>query len=331
MLVSVTIVFAPYLYFYFFEQQLSDRLADVSPLYKNHEFSRDLSRWVHQFKMAFGGILVYPDRISWQMETLAPMCMAITGALFGAGLIVLLARFLSVGAATVLIAILVDNILGSALLESPPSYYHVFIAIVFVMYVVAIPIELLWDMATKMHSKPLKTMLVGGLIVLTGSAVLEEAWPFIRYSLPQREVYGVQQPNYRAHTLIARYTLKHRERRFVAASKPNNFYEFHNSSIAIMYGEFSERFELLSDLNLYLPIRPGSQARDTSFFFTDFEDLKKLKALYPQGMLEGFRCADGEQAISVYTVSSAEIERAWLEESGKETSPYLSAFRLTPS
>ena len=331
MVLSATIVFGPYLYFYFFEQELTNLLSNMSPLYRNHQFSTDVSLWLHQFKMAFGGILVYPDRVSWPMETVAPICMAITGALFGAGLIFLLTRVRSVGAATVLVAILVDNILGSAFLEYPPSYYHVFIMIVFVMYIVAIPIELLWDMATKIHSPMLKKMLIGGLLVLTSSAVVEEAWPFIRYSLPHRELYGDPQPNYRAHSLIARYMLKHRDRRFVAASRPGNFYEFHNSTIAIMYGEFSERFELLTDLNLYLPIRPGPKSRDTSFFFTDFEDLKKLKALYPQGVLEGFACADGEQFISVYTVSGAEIERIWAEESGKTSSPYLSAFQLSPS
>lgn len=331
MVVSATIVFGPYLYFYLFEQELTNLLSNMSPLYRNHQFSTDISLWLHQFKMAFGGILVYPDRISWPMETLAPICLAITGALFGAGLVFVVTRFRSVGAATALIAIVVDNTLGSAFLEYPPSYYHVFIVIVFVMYIAAIPLEVLWETATRVQTRSLKNIVSGGLMVLSIGAVVEEASPFIQYSLPKRELYGVPQPNYRAHSLIARYMLKHRDRRFVAASKPGNFYEFHNSSIAITYGEFSERFELLRDLNLYLPLRPGPKNRDTSFFFTDFEDFKKLKVLYPQGMLEGFACADGEQFISVYTVSGEEIQRAWLEESPRKASPYLSAFQLTPS
>lgn len=331
MIVAGAVVFGPYAHFYLYEQHLTARLVDSSPLLSEGRFSSDLGLWLHQFKRAFGGFIVYPDRISWEMEALAPVCVALTSGLFGAGLVILVSRFRSVGAVMALSVIVVDTTLGSALLEAPPSYYHVFVAIIFVMYVVAIPIECLWRLALGVRIRAIRSALTICAVCVTFAAVVEEVWPFVRYSTPTHTRHGVPQPKYNAHSLMARYTLQHRERRFFAVSRPGNTYEFFNATIRLFYGAFSERFELFSDVDDYLPIRPGEIARDTSFFIDNFDDLNKVRAAYPRGMLESFTYAYGEGSIMVYTVPGAEIERVWAQESVQPSARLLRRFEVGES
>jgi hypothetical protein len=331
MVVAGAVVFGPYVHFYLYEQLLSARLFDSSPLLQGGRLSTDLHLWAHQLTRAFGGFIIYPDRISWEMETLVPVCAALTSGLFCAGLVILVSRIRSIGAAMALIVIAVDTLLGSALLEEPPSYYHVFVAIIFAMYVVAIPIEWLWQIALTVRYRIAKTVLVSCAVCIAGAAVVEEVWPFIRYSMPSQDSHGVPQPKYNAHSLMARYTLQHRERRFVAVSRPGNNYEFHNATIRLFYGAFSERFELFSDVYDYLPVRPGGITRDISFFIDNVEDLNRVRSIYPQGTLESFVYAYGESSIMVYTVPGAEVDHVWADDTTQPNARLLARFNLAPS
>ena len=331
MVVSAGIVFSPYALFYLSEEHLSSNLAVTSPLFANYQFSRDPALWFNQFRRAFGGFLVYSDRVSWNMEELAPVCLAWTGALFGVGCVILLGRIRSVGAATVLITIVVDTILGSAFLEAPPSYYHVLVAITLAMYIVAIPLEYLWELASKLKVRLVSWALTGAIGALAVAAVVEEAWPFIKYSMPVARISGAPQPRYDTHSFMARYLLKHRERLFIAAPRPENPYEFHSATIALLYGDFSDRYELLSDLRHYLPVRPGLVPRDTTFFIDNVEDLRLVRSLYPNGLLESFTFSDGQRSIMAYTAPKDDIERGWREHRARADSPYLELFKLNAS
>lgn len=219
MALAGAVVFGPYIHFYLYDQHLTARLFESSPLLQGERLSSDTHLWVHHLKRAFGGFIIYPDRISWEMETLVPICAALTSGLFGTGLVILVSRIRSLGAAMALIVITVDTLLGSALLEEPPSYYHVFVAIIFAMYVVAIPIEWFWQIALTPRSRIARSVLVSCAICIAGASVVEEVWPFIRYSMTTHDSHGVPQPKYNAHSLMARYTLQHRERRFIAVSR----------------------------------------------------------------------------------------------------------------
>jgi hypothetical protein len=331
MVVAGVIVFGPYAHFYLNEQHLTARLFESSPLLRDGQLSTDWQLWVTQFKRAFGGFLVYPDRISWEMESLVPVCAALTSGLFGAGLIILLCRMRSMGAAMALTVVIVDTTLGSALLEEPPSYYHIFVAIIFVMYVVGIPIECLWKVALGARFRIVRYALTACAASVALAAVTEESLPFIRYSMPSAIIHGVPQPKYNAHSLMARYTLQHRERRFIAVSRPGNNYEFQNATIRLFYGSFSERFELFSEVDDYLPVRPGRVNQDVSFFIDNFEDLNKVRGTYPQGVLESFPYAHGEYVIMVYTVSGVEVERAWTDESAHPDTRQLGRFSMAHS
>ena len=143
MITSMVVVFSPHYYFYAVGQHLSYRLSGISPLLSGARLNTDLAVWQAQMEAAFGAILRLPDRPPWPSESSDPICMAITGSLFGAGLVFLTLRMRTIATPLALLSMIGSIGLGSGFISNPPSYYHHFVGIVFVMFIVAVPLECL--------------------------------------------------------------------------------------------------------------------------------------------------------------------------------------------
>lgn len=308
MAVAATVAFSPYYYFYTHAQHLSFRLAGASPLLSNLQINTDLSVWKNQMSAAFGAILRYPDRVLWPSESSDPICLALTGSFFGAGLIILLVRARSLATPVALCSMAVSIALGSGFIEGPPTYYHHFVGLVFVMYVVAIPLECLSQIVAAMRFKSLRLILGLGVFGATALAAQEQVRPFINFcgwsthngwnSLESRHVYSV----------LSERLLRRRNNIFVMVGYPQKAASFGHANCSIFYGQFSERHEVVSPMRTYLPIRPGSRSKSLEFLaFFESEYLDEIRKAYPGGIDETILYNFGQQKIFSYTVPAQQV------------------------
>jgi hypothetical protein len=315
MILAVVITFSPYYPFYTRSQHLGYRLAGVSPLWKGDSFNPDLRVWFDQFSAAFGGILRYPDRASWPMETLSPTCLAITGALFACGLLILLVRYRSLAAPVALFSMSVSIALGSAFLAHPPSFYHQFVGIVFVMYVVAVPLEGYFEAAGMVRWRFLRWPLTLCCVGLLSLSVHEQVQPLITYCAAPLNQKGIPQRNMNVYSVLSKEMIAHRHDRFVSVSYGDGVYDFHHSNLNLFYGQLSERHDVRTPILAYLPLRPTAQPRAVRFVMIDgfAGELAKIQQIYPVGTVEKFSYNFGQSELLIYSVRAEDAQAVYEE------------------
>jgi hypothetical protein len=307
------VTFNPWDSFYLNGQQLAYRLSGTSPLLWGYKVNPDITIWISQFDRAFGGILRYPDRISWPSEALAPICLAITGSLFGAGLFYLLYRWRSLSAPTALIPMAGSIALGSAFLDNPPSYYHQFVGILFVMFVVAVPLELLSEVSRHVRWRFIRWGLAVGIGSLVAMSSYEQLSPFLRYCATAVNAEGKSVPKYSIQSFFSRYMLEHHDRRFVGVASADKPLEWGHPNISIFYGQFSERHEIHSPVSSYLPLRATVEPHDVDFILRadNVDGLAAVKKVYPSGTESQELAAYGQVTLVIYTVPYSEVLRIY--------------------
>lgn len=312
MAVSMLVVFSPHYYFYASSQHLSYRLSGVSPLFSDFKLNPDLSLWWAQMGAAFGAILRLPDRPPWPSESSDPICMAITGSLFGAGLLFLLARAKSIATPVSLIAMAGSIGLGSGFLTNPPSYYHHFVGIAFVMFVVAVPLECLFQAAGAIRWRALSGIFAITLLAAVGLSVYEQTRPFLGFCAWAIEGKGDAFSPRSVYSLLSQHLLSRRDHRFVMLAYPQKGPEIHHSNCSIFYGQFSERHEINAPIQSYLPMRPTTQPRAVEFMaFSQLGQLEEVKKVYPRGVQQTFFFDSGRGTMTTYTVSPEDISAAY--------------------
>jgi hypothetical protein len=315
LLLASAVTFSPYYNFYTSKQHLSYRLSGVSPLFWDYKFNTDIKVWIYQFSAAFGGLLRIPDRISWPSENLAPICLGLTAAFFGSGVILLMTRFRSLGAPVALFTMSVSIALGSAFIENPPTYYHHFVGIALAMYVVAVPIEYLFDISSRARMRIVRGPLFFSVLLISLFCVIEQAMPFYEYAKRPLDSEGKEIQKRNLYSLLSRHLLEHSEHRFVAISQGENYFDFHHSNLANFYGEFSERYDVHTPVELHLPMRPVGRAKPIEFILmTGHGDkLPEIQKVYPKGEVTKFRYNTGTADFMTYTVTAEEAERVYNE------------------
>ena len=310
---AALVTFSPWDIFYLNNQHLSYRLSGTSPLLWGYKLNPNISLWISQFQMAFGGILRYPDRISWPSEAFDPTCLAITGSLFGSGLLCLLYRWRSLCAPTILIPMAGSIALGSAFLDNPPSYYHQFVGILLVMFVVAVPIECISEFVSSLRLRLFRWPLLLGVAALVLVATFEQVSPFLRYCQPITNEQGEEIPSYSINSFFSRYMLEHHDRRFVGVASADKPFEWGHPNISIFYGQFSERHEIRSSVSSYLPLRATLDPHDVDFIFRaeNVDGLAAVKRVYPTGTVSKELVSRGQIELLIYTVPYSEVVRVY--------------------
>jgi hypothetical protein len=315
MALAIAITFSPFFGFYIGAQHLGYRLGGVSPLWRGDSFNPDLAAWISQFTAAFGGILRYPDRAPWPVPTSAPTCMAITGALFGCGLVILIVRCRSLAAPVALLSMSVSIALGSAFLANPPSYYHQFVGIVFVMYLVAVPLEGCFDAASKIKWRIVRwpiAVCCTGLLYLSAK---EQVEPLIGGCSAPLNEKGVPKEKINLYSVLSKQMIAHRKDRFVSVSYGDDVYNFHHANLSLYYGQLSERHDVRTPISSYLPIRPTAKPQGLRFVMIEgfAGELPKIQAVYPVGQLEKFPYNLGLCEMLIYSVSAADAQSVYEE------------------
>lgn len=332
LLAGSAVTFLPYYNFYTSKQHLSYRLSGVSPLFWDYKFNTDINVWIHQFSAAFGGLIRIPDRISWPSENLAPICLGVTAVFFCSGLIFLMTRPRALGTPIALLTMAVSIALGSAFIENPPTYYHHFVGIALAMYFVAVPIELLFELATRMKTRLIRVPLYAGVLLVAAFCVVEQAKPFYDYAKRPLDSEGKEIQKRNLYSLLSRHLLENSEHRFIAISKGENYFDFHHSNLANFYGEFSERYDVHSPIQLYLPMRPVGRPKPLEFILMSgpVDALNQIQKVYPKGEVKNFRYNTGTATFMTYTVSVEEASRVYAAAAEKGGVLYPELFTLTP-
>lgn len=329
--VTAAIAASPFYNFYMHGQALTHRLEGMSPLFSSQGIKTDPAIWFTQFGAGFGAILRYVDRLSWPMENLAPICLTITGSLFGCGLVLLLIRFRSLATPIILLSMAGSITLGSAVLENPPSYYHHFVGTLFVMFVVAVPIEYLFQVASRVRWKIVGGALTLAVCALTVVATEEVLRPFIRFCQPAVNPDGTLKSRTGLYSVLSLHLLHNRNNRFVAVSKGENFFDFHHATFSIFYGQFSERYDIRSPISSHLPLRPNDRSQAVEFLIMPGHEaqLDTIKRSYPSGEIRYLPYSWGN--VISYKVNGEEISRVHTESLKNSSSFDRSLYELTPS
>jgi hypothetical protein len=173
--------------------------------------------------------------------------------------------------------------------------------------------------------------MVAGLTVVAIVAVIEQAWPFIEFSMPKKWVNGEPQPRYDVQSFLARYVLHHSHRRFIGIASETDHFQFNHARVSLGYGIFSDRYETYTDISHYLPVRPDPERKDVTFLLKNDEALARIRTVYPTGEVERHSVYEGEIVLITYTVTGGEIERVWRSEVTRRDSPFRDAFALKAS
>jgi hypothetical protein len=203
--------------------------------------------------------------------------------------------------------------LGSAFLDNPPSYYHQFVGILLVMFVVAVPLELLSEVARHIRWRSVRLGLAVGVGSLVAMASYEQLSPFLRYCATAVNAEGKSVPKYSIQSFFSRYMLEHHDRRFVGVASADKPLEWGHPNISIFYGQFSERHEIHSPVSSYLPLRATVEPHDVDFILRadNVDGLAAVKKVYPSGTESQELAAYGQVTLVIYTVPYSEVLRIY--------------------
>jgi hypothetical protein len=205
--------------------------------------------------------------------------------------------------------------LGSAFLAHPPSFYHQFVGIVFVMYLVAVPLEGYFDAASKIKWRIVRwpvTLCCCGLLYL---CVQEQVQPLITYCSAPLNQKGIPQEQINLYSVLSKQMIAHRHDRFISVSHGDNVYNFHHSNLSLYYGQLSERHDIRTPISAYLPMRPTAKPQGLRFVMIEgfASELAKIQAVYPVGQVERFIYNRGLCELLIYSVSPAEAQAVYEE------------------
>lgn len=314
---GAVIAYAPFLRntFSATNQVFVRRLEDQSPLFgPNFSLNPDLSVWASQFGKSFGSLLLFRDSAPWGVSANAPIFVGSGAACFCVGVLYLLLRarnpILMISTAPIVISIT----LGSALLVSPPTYYHFFVGITFAGLIASVPLERLWSIAAACKVKVVKVLL-GTIVFATLGAFYYDNLSLVRATVARPPAVhglpGMWAPE--AHSLLARYVSAHKGARFYLVTNPDPNVGFSSgSAIFYFFGFYSDISDLTYGMEDYLPLRPDDNQNAVFVILPERLDAKQaLQEVYPQG--EWSKIFFGSEAVplDVFTVQGRDLQEAF--------------------
>lgn len=313
LVVGSAVVYLPFLNFSTSSgaEVMIERLRIESPLIDNNfSLVTDIKVWQSQFGKSFGSIFLLPDKSPWGLSTRGAILGSVGATCFFMGLGLM---FLTKSIPVLVLGLLppiISIAVGSAMLNAPPSYYHMFVGIVFVLLPVAIFIEKIWGIGVAAKSRYLRICLYTVAFTLT-SFVFKENFRelYASLKLPQaaKELDGPWANN--SNSVIAQHVLRHRDSKFFIVRKhPYSF----SASFAdfFFYGFHSNVFDLDYNLMEYLPFAPIEERYGVFFVLPErAEDIALLKRVFPNGAWSKLYYGNTPSVVHVLTVLAADIEK----------------------
>lgn len=267
--------------------------------------------WGMQVGHSFGSLFYYGDNAAWQIGTGLPLCLGVEACLFGIGLAYLLLSWRSPATFVVTATIAIGIFLGSAVLHSPPTYYHFFIAMVSVTFVSAVACDRLLALTDRWRPgwRTLPALALAALLGTVAWDHLSSAWSSVRRPPPAADGSVA----HRAHPMsqVARFVREHPDWRHYIVRKPQEVSA--RSPTLIFAIADSDVSDITTDLAEALPVPPVAPAQGASFIVlaSRVADREKIAAAYPNGHIEMLYVGDLSLTVWVYMVEAEQVRRAY--------------------
>lgn len=291
------------------------RLEDQSPLFgPNFSLNPDLSVWASQFGKSFGSLLLFRDSAPWGVSANAPIFVGSGASCFCIGLLYVLLRARNPILMLSTVPIVISITLGSALLVSPPTYYHFFVGITFAALIASVPLERLWSIAAATKAKVVKVLL-GAIVFTVLGAFYYESLSLVRSAVARpasaRELPGMWAPD--IHSALARYVSAHKGARFYLVTSPDPNVGFSSgSAIFYFFGFYSDISDLTYGMEAYLPLRPDDSPKVVFVMLSDRPDDKvALREVYPRGEWSQIFFGGEAVPLDVLTVDKRDMQEAF--------------------
>ena len=313
---------------------LVDRLSQTSILFgTNLKPNPDLKVWAYQFGRSFGGFLFYTDESHWGISTPSPIFLAFSACLFMTGIAYLILKPFRTAAPFILITIAVSVTLGSAMIMSPPSYYHFFVGIVMALVAAAIPLERLWSCATVISYRPISYAIKALVIAAVAFFAAESFSPFWRITNrpasskdPALAAWG---PN--IYSVMGRWVGDHQNTRFYIVRQPRGGFSS-TDGIFHFLGFYSDLSDIMYDLDSDIPVKPDDSYNEFQVVVLPqrAQVIPSLKSVYPNGKWSrlGYGVLQQLEFIDVLTLSKQDVKEAFDAKRVPPQVPGVSSFVL---
>jgi 4-amino-4-deoxy-L-arabinose transferase-like glycosyltransferase len=291
-------------------QELTNRLRDQGMLFGPHGAPRwDGALWASQLLRSFGALIYYRDSGAWWVTTGQSICMPAGSCLLGIGLVYLLGSWRSPATFVLLAWTCLCIFMGSAMIVSPPTLYHILAAIVAVMLISAVGVDRALALAARQpRGRRLSAYAVVGVLLAVASVEqLHGFWTAVRRPAPTADGHVVLQEN--ARITAARYIREHPEYRYYlvrSAAEPDT------ACTDVLYRFFTDDSDV-SDLTAAvapaLPVPPVEPAAGVAFivFPRRAAERDAIAAMYPSAHAEELFYTDGPAPLWVYRVDAQAI------------------------
>ena len=240
-----------------------------------------------------------------------PICVHLEACLFGIGLTYLLLSWRSASTFVVLATIGMSIFLGSVLLPTPPSYYHYFVAMVFVAFISAVACDRLLALTDSWSWKPrlVCAPLAAGVLIAICFSHIDTVWRFVRRTLPGEAGGSVYSAN--SDMIAARFIRKHPGYRHYLVRSPKD--DTCRSSIFLFASADSDFSDLTTDLVDTLPVPPAEPAADVSILILSSRRAERdvVTSFYPNAVHSEARTKGGRDRIWFYVVDAETIRRVY--------------------
>lgn len=293
-------------------QDITNRLRDQGVLFSAGGVPVwDGGLWASQLLHSFGALIYYRDSGAWWVTTGQSICMPLGSCLLGIGLVYLLGSWWTPAAFLLVAWTVICIFMGSTMIVSPPTLYHILAAIVAVMLISAVGVDRALALADRQpRGRRLVAFAVLG-VLLAGASVEQLHGFWVAMRRPARsDGRVVLREN--ARITAARYIREHPEYRYYlvrSSAEPdttctNALYEFFIAD--------SDVSDLTTAVSEALPVPPVESAAGVAFIVFPRRAAERgaIAAMYPSARAEELFYTDGPTPLWVYRVDAQTIGEA---------------------
>lgn len=319
---GMTAVYLPMIPGMLAEMALKQRLADVAVLLTpDGGFVRDAALWYSQLERAFGVLLRYPDNSPWSIAAQASTCLRYDAWLFGTGLAYMLGSWRTPATALLWSILVVSIFLGSAMLPTPPSSYHHFVAFAPIGIAAALALDRMLALTAGLPragraaawavAAVLLALICRDHLQTLGSVILRppryQDRAIVYHATPDMMAARVirRHPEFRYYYLRTRYQRSCADTLFC---------------YAVVESDISD---VTQPLERILPVPPLEFGRGACFLVQTPREAEVIELLktYPGASLEEFLCRAPDQKLIAVWVDVAELASVYEQMRAEEQEP----------
>jgi len=313
LVVAACIVYLPMVPDMIQTQEMTNRLREQGVLFGPGGAPRwDGALWASQLLHSFGALIYYRDSGAWWVTTGQSICMPLGSCLLGIGLVYLLGSWWTPATFVLIAWAIICIFMGSAMIVSPPTLYHILAAIVAAMLISAVGLDRALALA---DAQPRWQRLAAYALVGVVLAVVsfEQVRGFCAAMRRPTRADGRIVLQEGARITAARYIREHPLYRYYlvrSAAEPDTsctdaLYQFLTDD--------SDVSDLTAPLRTDIPVPPVEPAAGAAFIVFPRRTAERpdLVATYPTARVEELFFAEGPDPLLIYLVDAQSVKEAY--------------------